>query len=47
MQLLLIVTFTKNKLFQLISLKGYPFHVRWVLFHHGMARPQVADGGKA
>jgi hypothetical protein len=21
-------------------------HVRWVPFHHGMARPQVADGGK-
>jgi hypothetical protein len=20
-------------------------HVRWVLCHHGMARPQVADGG--
>jgi hypothetical protein len=22
-------------------------HVRWVLYHHGMARPQVADGGDA
>jgi hypothetical protein len=22
-------------------------HVRWVPCHHGMARPQVADGGKA
>jgi hypothetical protein len=21
-------------------------HVRWVLCHHGMARPQVADGGE-
>jgi hypothetical protein len=21
--------------------------VRWVPFHHGMARPQVADGGDA
>jgi hypothetical protein len=21
------------------------FHVRWVPCHHGMARPQVADGG--
>jgi hypothetical protein len=21
------------------------FHVRWVPSHHGMARPQVADGG--
>jgi hypothetical protein len=21
-------------------------HVRWVPCHHGMARPQVADGGK-
>jgi hypothetical protein len=23
------------------------FHVRWVPCHHGMARPQVADGGDA
>jgi len=23
------------------------FHVRWVPCHHGMARPQVADGGKS
>jgi hypothetical protein len=22
-------------------------HVRWVPWHHGMARPQVVDGGKA
>jgi hypothetical protein len=22
-------------------------HVRWVLCHHDMARPQVADGGDA
>jgi hypothetical protein len=22
-------------------------HVTWVPCHHGMARPQVADGGKA
>jgi hypothetical protein len=22
-------------------------HVRWVPCHHGMARPQVADGGDA
>jgi hypothetical protein len=22
-------------------------HVRWVACHHGMARPQVADGGKS
>jgi hypothetical protein len=21
------------------------FHVKWVPCHHGMARPQVADGG--
>jgi hypothetical protein len=21
-------------------------HVMWVLWHHGMARPQVADGGE-
>jgi hypothetical protein len=25
---------------------GVP-HVRWVSRHHGMARPQVADGGDA
>jgi hypothetical protein len=23
------------------------YHVRWVICHHGMARPQVADGGDA
>jgi hypothetical protein len=22
-------------------------HVGWVPYHHGMARPQVADGGKS
>jgi hypothetical protein len=22
------------------------FHVKWVPFHHGMTRPQVADGGE-
>jgi hypothetical protein len=22
-------------------------HVRWVTFHHGIVRPQVADGEKA
>jgi hypothetical protein len=22
-------------------------HVRWVSYHHGMARPKVADGGDA
>jgi hypothetical protein len=30
--------------------KEYQFpanHVRWVPCHHGMARPQVADGGDA
>jgi len=26
---------------------GSEVHVRWVPSHHGMARPQVADGGKA
>jgi hypothetical protein len=25
---------------------GYLYHVRWVTCHHGMARPQVADGGE-
>jgi hypothetical protein len=24
---------------------GVLYHVRWVPCHHGMARPQVADGG--
>jgi hypothetical protein len=24
---------------------SYSFHVRWVPCHHGMARPQVVDGG--
>jgi hypothetical protein len=40
-----------------IVLKGYTFtllkegikntsHVKWVPFHHGMARPQIADRGE-
>jgi hypothetical protein len=28
-----------------ISICVLPFYVRWVPRHHGMARPQVADGG--
>jgi hypothetical protein len=31
--------------FWLVGPKGS--HVRWVPCHHGMARPQVADGGKS
>jgi hypothetical protein len=42
----------KTKLITLIYLKivldtalSNTIHVRWVPCHHGMARPQVADGG--
>jgi hypothetical protein len=28
-------------------MKLFKLPVRWVLCHHGMARPQVADGGDA
>jgi hypothetical protein len=30
---------------ELITLMVSQSHVRWVPCHHGMARPQVADGG--
>jgi hypothetical protein len=30
---------TLNKTYTVLN-----FHVRWVPFHHGMVRPQVADG---
>jgi hypothetical protein len=36
---------TTNHMFFLLLLVGR--HVRWVPCHHGMARPQVADGGDA
>jgi hypothetical protein len=26
---------------------GVTYHVKWVSCHHGMTRPQVADGGDA
>jgi hypothetical protein len=33
------------KLEFMLSTKLPRLHVRWVPCHHGMARPQVADGG--
>jgi hypothetical protein len=29
---------------EFIHLNNMQHHVRWVPYHHGMARPQVADG---
>jgi hypothetical protein len=29
----------------LLNIFIYNIHVRWVPCHHGMARPQVVDGG--
>jgi hypothetical protein len=34
-------------LYRLRYIRGFCCHVRWVPCHHGMARPQVADGGDA
>jgi hypothetical protein len=36
---------TRNTLLRNIGIQGFPFHVKWVPCHHGMARRQVADGG--
>jgi hypothetical protein len=38
-----IVKFTFKKIRLLVQIKVYS-HVKWVPCHHGMARPQVADG---
>jgi len=44
-----MIDFLNLCLLEYFLLKPYEVlpHVRWVPFHHGMARPQVADGGKA
>jgi hypothetical protein len=39
------VSFLNVALFMRIVLSEGSFHVRWVPCHHGMASPQVADGG--
>jgi hypothetical protein len=31
--------------FQILERYDNEIHVKWVPCHHGMARPQVADGG--
>jgi len=33
------------RIFLFLIFQWIRIHVRWVLCHHGMARPQVADGG--
>jgi hypothetical protein len=41
-------TITINFIFEVKQLRKYlTHHIKWVPCHHGMARPQVADGGNA
>jgi hypothetical protein len=40
-----VLTATDQKIVIVFIVKLY--HVIWVPCHHGMARPQVADGGKS
>jgi hypothetical protein len=41
------VSINEMKILRWILMKLGVKTCRWVTFHHGMARPQVADGGKS